>query len=346
MSDTANPRALSTADARPPPAWTQALFGRRLVAVAEGPSAAATVWGLEGDRIEGGISEQFKSGAGEYHARYAASAHFQRLFENTISKLGLAIPEAPLIFDMGSGSGVNSIVPCFNLFPGARQVASDLSGDLLLMLADYAVEAGLSERVTCVVMDAMDQAVLPERFDLVTGASILHHLVRPVRGLLAAARALKPGGQAIFFEPFDGFGLVRLAYERILAEAELRHSPLEPEADRLLRGMVDDIAARTAPDPKRPGFADLDDKWLFSREQFEGMARDAGFASVRFLAHNNHPSLYRNMAHVQLRLGTGRDDLSLPDWAVEILDSFDRAMPKPTKNLFMLEGSVVLTKAG
>ena len=343
--DTASPDTASLSALRQAPTWAQALFGRRLVPVAKGPSAAATVWGIEGDQIAGQISEQFKSGAGEYHARYAASAHFQGLFENTLSKLGLTVPDAPLIFDMGSGSGVNSIVPCFNLFPGARQVASDLSGDLLVMLADYAAQAGLADRVTCVVMDAMDAAVLPERFDLVTGASILHHLARPVRGLSAAARALKPGGQAIFFEPFDGYGLLRLAYERILAEAELRRSPLAPAADQVLRAMVADIAARTAPDPKRPGFAQMDDKWLFSREQLEGLARDAGFASVRFLSHNNQPSLYRDIAGVQLRLSSGMDGLTLPDWANDILDSFDRAMPRPAKTLFMLEGSVVLTKA-
>ena len=133
--------AESLADVAGPPAWAAALFAPPLVPLAQG-SPAATVWGIEADRIAGQISEQFKAGAGEYHARYAAAAHFQALFEQTIRKLDLTIPDAPLIFDMGSGSGVNSIVPCFNLFPGARQVASDLSGDLLVMLADYAVAAG------------------------------------------------------------------------------------------------------------------------------------------------------------------------------------------------------------
>jgi SAM-dependent methyltransferase len=328
------------------PAWAASLFGRRLVPLARGPDPAATVWGIEADQIAGHISEQFTANAGEYHARYANAGHFQRLFEQTIGKLGLTIPQAPLIFDMGSGSGVNSIVPCFNLFPGARQLASDLSGDLLVMLADYAASEGLSDRVVCVVMDAMGTNVLPERFDLVTGASILHHLVRPVQGLQAAARALKPGGQAIFFEPFDGYGLIRLAYERILAEAALRNDPLAPDVERVLRAMIGDIAARTAPDWRSSDFADLDDKWLFSRELFEGMAMNAGFAKVQFLSHNNHASLYRDVATVQLRLGSGLDTLSLPDWANAILDSFDAAFPQATKNSIMLEGSVVLTKAG
>ena len=332
------------------PAWAADVFGRRLTPLSRGPDAGATVsgatvWAIEDDRIAGRISEQFTANAGEYHARYASAAHFQSLFEQTIRKLDLTIPEAPLIFDMGSGSGTNSIVPCFNLFPGARQVASDLSAELLAILADYAAVTGLSDRVVCVVMDAMGMNVLPERFDLVTGASILHHLVSPVKGLQAAVRALKPGGQAIFFEPFDGYGLIRLAYERILAEAALRGEPLAPEVERVLHAMIDDIAARTSPDWRAPGFADLDDKWLFSRELFEGMARNAGFASVRFLSHNNHDSLYRDVAAVQLRLGSGLDTLTLPDWANDILDSFDRAFPQATKNALMLEGSVVLTKA-
>jgi SAM-dependent methyltransferase len=337
--------AESLSETRFAPAWAQALFGRRLVPLAQASDVAAAVWGIEDDRIAGRISEQFKAGAGEYHARYAASAHFQSLFEQTIGKLKLTIPEAPMIFDMGSGSGVNSIVPCFNLFPGARQLASDLSGDLLVMLADHLAASGLSERAVCVVMDAMGTNVLPERFDLVTGASILHHLVRPVLGLQAAARALKPGGQAIFFEPFDGYGLIRLAYERILAEATLRDDPLPPEVERVLRAMTADIAARSAPDWRAPGFVDLDDKWLFSRELFEDMARNAGFERVRFLSHNNHDSLYRDVAMVQLRLGSGLDTLTFPDWALDILDSFDRAFPKASKNTIMLEGSVVLTKA-
>jgi SAM-dependent methyltransferase len=331
-----------TAELAPPP-WAAPLFGRRLVPLGARPSAP--VWGLEDDEIAGRISEQFTVNAGEYHARYAASAHFQGLFEQTIRKLGLTIPEAPLIFDMGSGSGVNSIVPCFNLFPGARQVATDLSGELLTILAAYAANEGLSDRVICVVMDAMGRNVAREQFDLVTGASILHHLTYPTAGLQAAARALKPGGQAIFFEPFDGYGLMRLAYERILAEADLRHAPLDPAVEQVLRAMIDDITARTSLDRQSQQFADLDDKWLFSRDYMEIAARDCGFADVRLLSHNNHPTLYRDVAHVQLRLGSGQEGLTFPQWALDILDSFDRAMPQLTKNGFMMEGSVVLTKA-
>jgi SAM-dependent methyltransferase len=327
------------------PAWAEPLFTSALVPAMDAAGHATPVWAIAGDASEARISEQFKANAGDYHARYAASRHFEKMFRKALDQTGLAVAADPLIFDMGSGSGVNSIVPCFNLFPGARQVATDLSGDLLAMLAGYAAETGLSDRVVCVVMDAMSAHAEPGSFDLVTGSAILHHLAHPRQGLEAAAKALKPGGHAIFMEPFDGHGLLRLAYQRILAEAELRGDPLAPEAATVLRNMVVDITARTLPDPNAPMFAHLDDKWLFSREHLEAAGRKSGFSEVRFVPHNDHVTLYRDMAFVHLRLSSGLDSLTLPDWAIAILDEFDAALPGPVKRLLMLEGSIVFTKA-
>jgi len=327
------------------PVWAEPLFASPLVPAIDATGHATPVWAIAGDASEARISDQFRANAGDYHARYAASRHFEKMFRKALTQTGLTIADDPLVFDMGSGSGVNSIVPCFSLFQGARQVATDLSGELLAMLADYAAETGFAERVVCVVMDAMSNHAAPGAFDLVTGASILHHLTHPRRGLEAAARALKPGGHAIFMEPFDGHGLLRLAYQRILAEAELRGDPLAPEAATVLRNMVVDITARTLPDPDAPMFAHLDDKWLFSREHLQAAGQKSGFSEVRFVPHHDHVTLYRDMAFVHLRLGAGLDSLTLPDWAIAILDEFDAALPGPVKRLLMLEGTVVFTKA-
>ena len=328
------------------PIWAQGLFASALVAIANSAERPAPVWAVADAMSDARISDQFKANAGDYHARYAASGHFETMFRGALEASGITVAAEPLILDLGSGSGVNSVVPCFNLFPGARQVATDLSAELLAILADYAAEAQLAPRVVCVVMDAMGDHVAPGQFDLVTGASILHHLERPSVGLQAAARALKPGGHAIFMEPFDGHGLLRLAYERILAEADLRGEALAPGVAGLLRSMIVDIAARTLPDPTAPSFAHLDDKWLFSREYLEAAGRASGFSEVRFVPHNDHATLYRDMAYVHLRLGAGLDNPILPDWAIAILDSHDAALPGPVKRLLMLEGSIVYTKAG
>ena len=330
-----------------PPEWATRLFASELAPLRAAKGEDGAVWSIARDRSQARISDQFKVNAGDYHARYSAAAHFQHLFQQALTKTAVQVAEAPLILDLGSGSGVNSIVPWFNLAPGARQVATDLSGELLAILADYALSEGLSDRVLCGVMDAMGDHVRPGQFDLVTGSSILHHLVLPNQGIRAAARALKPGGHAIFMEPFQGYGLIRLAYERILAEAVLRNDRLHPAVERALKGMVADIAARTMPDPTRPGFADLDDKWLFSREHIEHAAESLGFSRVRIVPHNDHDELYRDVASVQLRLAIGTETpIELPAWAIAILDSFDAALPPPVKRLLMLEGTIVMTKGG
>jgi SAM-dependent methyltransferase len=302
------------------------------------------VWTIDDPGSAATVTDQFTANAEEYHRRYAASDHFERLFRQGIEASGAQVAEAPLVLDLGSGSGVNSVAPCLRLFAGARLVATDLSGELLAMLAGYACDTGVAGQVTCVRMDAMSEAVTPGAFDLVTGASILHHLSDPAQGLAAAGRALKPGGHAIFFEPFHGWAIMRLAFQWILAEADLRGEALDPAVETILKATIVDVAARSDPDPAAPGFAALDDKWLFSRAGLEASARAAGFAEVRFKPHGGKPTIYREMAAVQLRLGSGRDDLVLPTWAEDILASFDAALTRDAKLEMMMEGTVILAK--
>lgn len=328
------------------PSWVRTLFASEIEPL-PGRSAAdgPIVWRIRGDRSTATISEQFKANAGDYHLRYAASDHFQMLFQHALAWTQLDVAPEPAILDLGSGSGVNSVVPCLRLFPGARVIATDLSGQLLQILAEYISDGEHAEKVLCVVMDAMSQNIAPGQFDLVTGAAILHHLVHPDQAIAAASRALKPGGRAIFFEPFDGYGIIRLAYQRIAAEAALRGDPLDPPVRKVLNAMIADFAARTTPDVSTPEFAAMDDKWLFSRERIEAIARASGFGDVRFVPHNDHASLYRDVAAIQLRLATGQETLELPGWALAILDEFDQALPPAVKRLLMLEGTIVLTKA-
>lgn len=325
------------------PAWAESLFISALVPQLSS-SGAPILWAIEGDCSTATISEQFKDNAGHYHARYSASEHFQSLFEAALSETRVTIAESPLILDLGSGSGVNSIIPCLRLFPGACFIATDLSGELLAILSAHMGETGQTDQVVCVQMDAMSDHVAPGVFDLVTGAAILHHLESPLAGLKAAARALKPGGHAIFFEPFDGYCLLRLAYERILSESELRKETLHPDVDRILRACVLDTQVRSDPDPKSDMFRHLDDKWLFSRQSMVEMAAEAGFSEAKIVPHASSQDLYQQIAPIQLRLATGLDNLPLPEWAVAILRSFDDALPETYKRNAMLEGTIVLTK--
>ncbi len=332
------------APAAPAPAWARSLFAKDLAPHLRGADGEALVWTVEDRASTATTTDQFGANAEEYHRRYAASEHFEALFRQALAVSGIAVAPRPLILDLGSGSGVNSIVPCRRLFPGARMVATDLSGELLAMLANYARDNGAADEVVCVKMDAMSELVAPGAFDLVTGASILHHLDSPEQGLNAAGRALKPGGHAIFFEPFNGWAILRLATEWIVAEADLRAAPLDPPVDAALRQLISDVTTRTAPDPASAEFKAGDDKWLFSRTRIAESARAAGFDVVQFAPHNDHPTLYRDMMAVHIRLQTGRADLELPAWALAILDRFDAALTLHAKRELMVEGSIVLTR--
>ena len=326
------------------PPWARGLFASALTPQLRSEAGETLVWCIRNDASSASVTDQFTANAEEYNRRYAASEHFEALFRQALEGTGVKIATAPRILDLGSGSGVNSVVPCRRLCPGARVVATDLSAELLAMLSGYLAEVGARDEVVCVKMDAMANHVAPGAFDLVTGASILHHLDSPAQGIAAAGRALKRGGHAIFFEPFNGWAIIRLAFERILAEADLRGTPLDPDADDALRRLIADTAARSRWDRTPAEIANLDDKWLFSRTVIEKMAQAAGFSQVRFVPHNDHPSLYRDSTIVYLRLQSGGDDLALPDWAMEILDGFDAALTLQAKRELMMEGTIVLTK--
>ena len=322
------------------PIWAQGLFTGALQPLAGDPRVCV----VPDAPSTADAGRQFTTGAAAYDQRYGHSEHFLKLFRQALEACPNPVPRDPVILDVGTGSGVNSVLPLLEIFDGPRIVATDLSPDLLSLLAARLAAMDAPPRVLPVLMDAMSDPVAAEAFDLVTGAAILHHLVEPERCLSMAAKALRPGGTAIFFEPFDGHGLVRLAYQRILAEAD-RHA-LDPAVAEVLTRMIVDTAARTRPDRASVAWQALEDKWLFSRDQLERWAARTGFAGVTFVANNVNPNLFRNYAAVQLRLATGRDDLAMPDWAVAILDEFDAAITPDGKRAMMIAGAILLTKGG
>jgi SAM-dependent methyltransferase len=216
---------------------------------------------------------------------------------------------------------------------------------LLATLISRAAANGDEERVLGIVTSPEEIPVAPGAFDLVSAVACLHELDDPDKIVALAASALRPGGYAIFIAPFDGHGILRIAYERIIAEAPLwPNEALDAGVADALRRLSSDIAARTLPDPNDVNFRALEQKWLFARESVEAAARAVGFTKVTFLAHNDQETLYRDVALLQVRTLTGQTDTALPDWAIAILDSFDRALRPPVKRLLMLEGTVVLRR--
>lgn len=275
----------------------------------------------------------------------AVSAHFEGLLAAALARTGMDVREETRVLDLRSGDGGRSVAPWLSLLPHARIVATDPSSMLLAGLAALARGLEAEGRVMGVLAEADRPPVAPGVIDLVSGVGCLHEMDDPDQVLQGAARSLRSGGWAVFLAPFDGHGVLRLAYERILAEATLRpEAPLSPDVAAALLTLAGDIAKRTLPDRADPGFAGMEQKWLFARESLEAAARSYGFRDVAFVPHNDHETLYRDAGLLQVRAVTGRDDAELPGWAIAALDAFDQALRPPVKRLLMLEGTILLRR--
>lgn len=273
-----------------------------------------------------GITEQFLDDAAIYHQKYTDTTYFSWLIRTALERACFK-PKNPHILDMGSGSG-NSVFPCLEIFPDARIVSTDLSPDLLAMMKLHAEgNPSWRDRLGYVCMDACKDYFRHETFDLVIGAAILHHLIDPVQAIQAAKRALRPGGCAIFFEPFEnGNAILHLAYTEILKEA--RNKKLDNSIHRFLAALIEDFRLRNGSDKSAEVFRHIDDKWLFTRSYFEEAAKKSGFSAVEMYPLHDLEKPFTLQTQTNLRLGLGVTPSALPQWAWDILARFDNTFSR------------------
>jgi SAM-dependent methyltransferase len=298
-----------------------------------------------------GLTKQFLEDASIYHERYTNTSYFKWLIETALARTG-ARYSAPRILDIGSGSG-NSVFPCLEIFQDCRIIATDLSPNLLKILLEHAeTRAEARGRVVPVCMDATRDYYQEGSFDLVIGAAILHHLIDPAAALRAAARALTPGGYAIFFEPFEnGNSILRLAYEQILegssetgAAGGEEKAPLPKPVGNLLRALVHDYEIRRGCDKSGEIYRKIDDKWLFTRSYFDEQARAAGFTDVVIYPIHDVVRPFSRQTEVNLELGVAAKPDQLPGWAWSKLAYYDQAFSLEMKRDLLIEGCVILRK--
>ena len=295
-----------------------------------------------------GVTAQFLEHADEYHRNYLNVDYWRFLLERAFQEIG-DMRDPSLIIDIGSGSG-NSVIPLADRFPDANIVATDISPQLLAILRDFLNKRddaknseGGEGRFALVCVDAAEANYLPGVADLAVGAAILHHILEPAKVLESCHRALKPGGWAIFFEPFEaGNAIVRMSYEHILARASA--SEIQTDAMRLLQRMVADYAVRQRA-KSDPVFLGLDDKWMFTRTYFERIRNEQGWAELVTYALNVCPTMLRNQAEVHLKLGAQLPPSALPDWAWTIIDETDAAISDDLRREWAQEAAVMFRKA-
>jgi ubiquinone/menaquinone biosynthesis C-methylase UbiE len=291
-----------------------------------------------------GITDQFLENAETYHNRYANTAHWLQIFNRIFDRVGKPPGDRLDILDIGTGSGVNTVVPLLSLFPGCSIVGTDLSPQLLAMLRRHVVMSGLDDQVACVCTDAMRNFFKPESVDLVVGGSILHHLIDPQSAIVAARCALKPGGMAIFVEPFEGYSIIRAAFDLITARSVQEALALGPTATSFMRTMMRDYEVRAGSDKNGEIYQYLDDKWLFTRSYIQDVAGKAGFKSVVIVPMYETGRQYRQGMTSILRMGSIDPETDIPSWAWEIIDTFDRCFSDDLKTEVTLESGIVFMR--
>lgn len=292
-----------------------------------------------------GASATFLENAEAYYEKHQGFIYWKSKLQEALELAGVASAET--IVEYGCGFG-NSTLPILELFPQARVVSLDISPNLLAILQRLLVARGLEDRCTPISLDVHKPYIKENVADLVVGSAILHHLVEPVRCVDAAMRVLKPGGSAIFFEPFEaGHSMLRLLIRDLCQAAAIK-----PFSSPALTWLAE-ISAEWMLQIKReklPGWRDLDDKWLFPRVVLQNIADQVG-AELRIKSLYNHqlaPNVFATQLRTLLKSWRGLDPddpTMMPPWAWEIVALYDDELfSAGLKEDFLFEGIVIFRK--
>jgi hypothetical protein len=99
-----------------------------------------------------GVNAVFLENAEAYYKKYEGFAYWRVLLVKALDRIKIADPE--IIVEYGCGFG-NATLPIFDLLPGSRIIASDISPNLLAILDGLLVSRQLKDRCVAVAMDAL-----------------------------------------------------------------------------------------------------------------------------------------------------------------------------------------------
>ena len=165
-------------------------------------------------------AEYFRRLPGQLFFREADYLDHESWIRPGLNKLGDVAGKR--VLDYGCGHGMAAVVLARR---GAQVAAFDLS-------TDYLAEARLraaanSVTINFVAVDAHDLPFADASFDAIWGNAILHHLDLAIAGR-EIYRILRPGGVAVFCEPWGGNPLLAWGRRRLPYPAKGRTRDEEP----------------------------------------------------------------------------------------------------------------------
>jgi ubiquinone/menaquinone biosynthesis C-methylase UbiE len=291
------------------------------------------------------IQGQFLEHAEDWAKRYEASAYFGSLIRDALATAAVTFRQRQRpsrILDLGSGSG-NTIFPLLELFPRSFVVASDLSVAMLKVLRAGLLAKYHKLRCALLQLNAEDLFFVDQSFDFVVGGAVLHHMIYPDRTIAGCARVLKPGGYAIFFEPFEeGCVLVRNCCEAVVNDS--RSDSLSPEVRQFLPAWMYDVDVRKQQDKPLALMKRLDDKWLFRKSYFEDLARAHGFAECTIHPLGGEAPSCEKYVESLLHVGLQKQRDALPPWAWETIRATEERIPEATRRESLIEGCIIFKR--
>jgi ubiquinone/menaquinone biosynthesis C-methylase UbiE len=279
-----------------------------------------------------------------YDAKYYHLSSTEILLKNAVSEIQkwVALFKPKRILDIGCGGG-DMTLAILDIFPEAQIISGDLSIGLLNILRDRIEKYKSDADPLIVQMNAEELDFQPQSLDLVIGKAILHHLFNPEKTIRGCFDSLKPGGCAVFFEPFEnGNSLIALMMNVILEDA--RSSDLSPEIINFFGDWTKEINARKGRDKTLPMYREMDDKWLFTKNLFTYWAAQTGFSKCIITSLHKPQNMFQQQIKNLIQIGIEKKSISLPDWASEIVAKVDTNFSDDCKQDLLIEGAIILIK--
>jgi ubiquinone/menaquinone biosynthesis C-methylase UbiE len=297
----------------------------------------------DAEEVKRYMSSYYESDAGAegQDAKFNLNDYYGALLREALERTGgvSTAGEAPLILEVGCGFG-SATFPLLDIYPQAQLIASEFSLSMLRVLRNKLAAGTQSERCALLQLNAEDMDFKPGSFDLVVGAAILHHLFQPEKVIESCARLLKPGGRAIFFEPFEsGLDIIGLIYADLLRNPRLYL--MNPRRARYVWHSLNYWRQMRGADKNAPFFQGADDKWLFTPTYFEKLRERFGFRScIQFpLDKSSRPFASLVKTHME-----GNGFKPIPGWVWKTVDRYESAFSDEMKQSLFTEGGIVFQK--
>jgi len=300
--------------------------------------------GYDEKTISAYMTDYYSSEASVEGQAYDLVDMYKDVFSLTLTQIKPKHFETALELGAGFGSGTYAMA---QLYPNMKIIASELSTQMLLKHKRTGTKYPTCEKQITRCQINADKLIFNDNcFDLVFGTATLHHVFNPKGIIKDIGRVLKPGGVAIFTEPFEpGYGLLRLAYtlilkqhqEGLLSLTNTQHNYLCSALDYWAYINVDN--ARTTDELKN-----MDDKWIFPYSFFDEVAELAGFDFVHKMP---IVQISEEKCHIEniYKTHTQGNNIELPDSALELVRLIDKCFSKQQLESMPHDGVLILQKS-